>query len=588
VGATVLGLAIDDRLVLLDDVAQKHYPQIGAENPENAASGWLDDITIHQLATMTAGFDDGRPPKLVRRPGSGGEYSNDTSNMLAELLTLRFGEDLRDVLRRRVMEPIGAPADEWAWRNNSFRPRSIAGLASREFASGITITHRTLARIGYLYLREGEWNGKRILSKEFIRLATRPTDLPAFVPYYGFYWGSNRRGTYPEIPLDAYWAFGLGDSFVVVCPSLDIVAVRLGLGSKASQLPGGDKPEEWGRRVAGFFKLVSSAVNDHSAAPQLKSSAAPYPASPVIKQVIWAPKERILRHAPGSDNWPITWANDGSLYTAYGDGKGFAPFAPEKLSLGLARIEGDPHGLKATNLRAATLEQSGDGPRGVKASGMLCVDSILYMWARNCDNSRLAWSSDHGATWTWADWRLTNSFGNPTFLNFGRNYSGARDDFVYVYSHDADSAYEPADRMVLARAPRRRLRESSAYEFLQRVDSRGQPVWTRDIAQRGTVFEHRAKCYRSGISYNAGLKRYLWCQTLPGGDSRFRGGFGIYDAPEPWGPWTTVFFTEDWDVGPGETQSIPAKWISADGLTFWMVFSGDDAFSIREATLIAQ
>ena len=38
-------------------------------------------------------------------------------------------------------------------------------------------------------------------------------------------------------------------------------------------------------------------------------------------------------------------------------------------------------------------------------------------------------------------------------------------------------------------------------------------------------------------------------------DTRFEGGFGIYDAPEPWGPWTTVFFTEKWDVGPGETAN---------------------------------
>ena len=48
-------------------------------------------------------------------------------------------------------------------------------------------------------------------------------------------------------------------------------------------------------------------------------------------------------------------------------------------------------------------------------------------------------------------WRFTASFGCPTFLNYGRNYEGARDGFVYVYSHDSDSAYQRADRMVLAR-----------------------------------------------------------------------------------------------------------------------------------------
>src|SRR4030095_8365293 len=96
---------------------------------------------------------------------------------------------------------------------------------------------------------------------------------------------------------------------------------------------------------------------------------------------------------------------------------------------------------------------------------------------------------------------------------------------------------------------------------------------------------HRGNCYRSHITYNAGLKRYLWCQTGRGADTRFAGGFAIYDAPEPWGPWTTVFRTDAWDVGPGESASFPAKWMSADGRTVHLVFSGDDSFSVRAATL---
>ena len=51
------------------------------------------------------------------------------------------------------------------------------------------------------------------------------------------------------------------------------------------------------------------------------------------------------------------------------------------------------------------------------------------------------------------------------------------------------------------------------------------------------------------------------------------------------GPWTTVYFTEKWDVGPGETASLPTKWMSADGRTVQLVFSGDDYFAVREARL---
>jgi len=69
---------------------------------------------------------------------------------------------------------------------------------------------------------------------------------------------------------------------------------------------------------------------------------------------------------------------------------------------------------------------------------------------------------------------------------------------------------------------------------------------------------------------------------------RFQGGFGIYDAPEPWGPWTTAFYTEEWDVGPGESSSLPTKWMSADGRTMHLVFSGNDSFSVRQATVTTE
>jgi hypothetical protein len=104
------------------------------------------------------------------------------------------------------------------------------------------------------------------------------------------------------------------------------------------------------------------------------------------------------------------------------------------------------------------------------------------------------------------------------------------------------------------------------------------------------VFTHPDRCYRSSISYNAPLRRYLWRQISPGAgqrstDARFSGGLGIYDAPEPWGPWTTAYFAETWDVAPGETAGTPTKWIIADGLLLHLVFSGEDHFSVRREKL---
>lgn len=228
----------------------------------------------------------------------------------------------------------------------------------------------------------------------------------------------------------------------------------------------------------------------------------------------------------------------------------------------------------------------GDGRRGRKASGILCVEGVLHPFVRNAANSQLGWSADHGATWTWADWKFTESFGCPTFLNFGRNYAGARDGFVYVYLHDDDSAYERADRFVMARVPKAKLGDRAAWEFFVRLDDNGQPLWTRDCHERGAVFTNPGACYRSSISYNAALKRYLWCQIGRGHDTRYLGGFASYDAPEPWGPWTTVFLTGQWDIGPGESASLPTKWITSDGCGLHLVFSGQDHFCMRKGTLL--
>jgi hypothetical protein len=296
---------------------------------------------------------------------------------------------------------------------------------------------------------------------------------------------------------------------------------------------------------------------------------------------MWAPSAEIVRKAEGSDNWPNTWADDDSLYTAYGDGWGFEPKTEKKLSLGLARVSGSPDRPIGINIRSPSGERTGDGKAGEKASGMLSIGGTLYIWVRNARNSKLAWSTDRGKTWTWSEWAFDTSFGHPAFLNFGKEYSGARDAYAYVYSPDHDSAYEPADRLVLARVPVGRIKDRSAYEFFERFE-KGEARWTSDIAQRGGIFTHPQHCYRSQVSYHPDVKRYLLCQVLPQGDARFEGGFGIYEAPEPWGPWRTVYFTRRWDVGPGESCSFPTKWMDTTGAS--MLFSGNDSFSVRRVS----
>ena len=609
IGVTALALAIADGSIALDDRAIKHHPTLGTPPEGNAKTGWLDEITIRHLATQTAGFaKPGGYEELQFRPGTKWLYSDGGPNWLAECVTLVYGRDIEELLFERVFTPIGITRADLRWRNNAYRPREIEGVKRREFGSGVHANVDAMARIGLLYLRRGRWKDRQLIPAEFVDMARTTVkevvDLPEHPEpdregkewssrygnvsaHYGLLWWNNADGTLSNVPKDAYWSWGLYDSLIVVIPSFDIVVSRAGKSWER------DPKARHYEVLQPFLGPIVASVVDAARTPdgsaiRSTSDNAPYPPSRIITGIEWAPKESIIRLAKGSDNWPITWASDGNLYTAYGDGWGFEPRVEKKLSLGLARITGSPPNIAGHNIRSASAERVGQGKDGLKASGMLSVDGVLHMWVRNATNSQLGWSNDRGATWEWADWKFTTSFGCPTFLNFGRDDAGARDDFVYVYSQDSDSAYQPSDRFVLARVPKDRIRQRDAYEFLQHIKN-GKPAWTRDIAQRGAVFDHPGRCYRSGISYNAGLRRYLWCQILPESEDprgpRFEGGFGVYEAPEPWGPWSTVYFTEHWDVGPGETSSFPTKWMSGDGKTVHLLFSGDDCFSVRRATL---
>jgi CubicO group peptidase (beta-lactamase class C family) len=618
-GSIALGLAIKDGKVRLDHKARQFHPTMGTPPEANAETKWVDEITILHLASQTAGFQKpGGYTPLLFRPGTMWDYSDSGPNWLAECLTLIYRRDLDELMFERVFTPLGVQRTDLVWRKNQYRSALIEGIARREFGAGIHANVDAMARIGLLMLRDGRWRNEQIIPREFTEIAPVPVAQHARLPvhtnslkemgpnapkHYGLLWWNNADGTLGNVPRDAYWSWGLYDSLIFVAPSLDVVVARAGQSWKRQ--PGATHYEV----LKPFFEPIIAAAkqprssrreeahlrNDQS----LVTSAATntLPRSTFIKELRWAATNTIRRAAKGSDNWPLAWADDDALYSAYGDGNGFEPFVKEKLSLGLARIEGEPENFRAENVRAPSLETRGDGARGKKASGILCVKGVLYLWARNAGNSQLAWSTDHGRDWTWADWKFTNSFGCPTFVNFGRNYSGNSDGFAYVLSPDANDAYSLADRFVLARVPVNRIHERISYEFLRTVNAHGAPVWTPHLDQRGAVLSRELGCYRPSVTFNAGLKRFLLVHARPNEllrdkagkiDVRFHGGLVIYEARQLWGPWSVVFETNDWDVGPGDSASFPSKWISEDGRTMHLVFSGEDSFSVRKATVVVE
>lgn len=605
-------VAMEDGLIDPDEPACHYIPQ------------WKNDyvksmITIRQLAGHTSGMEDAEVTGLhahmdlpgwkgqfwrkdpdpfsvsrdqaliLSKPGQRFSYSNPGIAMLNYAVTSALGgsetKDIRTYLNERVYGPIGIKPSEVSI--GYMRTDTLDGLPLVAGWGGGSFTANAAARIGRLMLRKGNWQGSQLIDSSLVEEAIRfeasnnmefeldkqRGDNPFLETSLGWY--SNHNGIWNYLPRDAFAGAGAQNQLLLVIPSLDLIVVRFG-----DQLYGNAKGDSARQGMELFlFNPVIEAIVEP-----------PYPPSDLISSVEFAPAESVIRKARGSDNWPITWADDDHLYTAYGDGKGFLPYNDIKLSLGICRVDGNPPDFTGTNIHTRSGERVGDGKYGPKASGLLMAEGTLYMLVRNRGNSQLAWSEDRGHTWEWADWKFESGLGCPTFLNYGKNYEDAQDGYVYIYSQNEESAYKASDEMILVRVPVKSLKEQDAYSYYSGLDPKNKPGWTGDYKQRKAVFVNPGKCYRSGITYNKGLDRYIWCQIIPvsaRGTSRgprFQGGLGIFEAPEPWGPWKTAFYTLDWDMGPGETGSIPTKWMSEDGLTCHYLFSGEDCFSVRQVT----
>src|SRR5262249_24357117 len=111
---------------------------------------------------------------VLFEPGTKLQYSNPGMAMLGYAVTaaLKGGpqKDIRTLLRDRVMRPIGVADGEWSVGYGKTFP--VDGLPLVAGWGGASYTARALARVGRLLLREGDWDGQRLLGKEAVRRIT--------------------------------------------------------------------------------------------------------------------------------------------------------------------------------------------------------------------------------------------------------------------------------------------------------------------------------------------------------------------------------------------------------------------------------
>jgi hypothetical protein len=223
---------------------------------------------------------DGTPPSLVRagdwvrsvlrqapatRPGTRFAYSSAGSHLLSAVVADATGQPTLRYAQARLFAPLGIASDDPF--EPVFAPRNAAAYQRAGFAwptdpqgyhlgyGFLKLTARDLAKLGYLYLKGGTWEGRQVVPAAYVRASTRshvPTGgtLGPFTGYGYQWWTTAEQGHH------AFAAVGLGGQLIEVIPDLDLIVVTTAAPSTAEDVRAGGDSQ---RLVA---NLVVPAVRD--------------------------------------------------------------------------------------------------------------------------------------------------------------------------------------------------------------------------------------------------------------------------------------------------------------------------------------
>jgi CubicO group peptidase (beta-lactamase class C family) len=243
--ASVLGVAYGEGLFKLDDPAAKFYPlltkypAIKIADLLHWASGidWQEDYEYaplkssvvamlytrghRDMAAFTADHD------AYAEPGQAFRYSSGDSNLLAAALKTIVGpQRYADYPWTALFEPLGIRHAVWETdASGTFVASSYAYLTARD-----------LARVGLLMARDGRWEARQVLPKDWIAFNLKPfagykAHEDEAVP--GGHWWLNRpvdgaASPWPDAPPDTFAALGHWGQALYVIPSEKLVIVRYG------------------------------------------------------------------------------------------------------------------------------------------------------------------------------------------------------------------------------------------------------------------------------------------------------------------------------------------------------------------------
>jgi len=241
--STVAGLAVDQGYFNPNEAAAEtiwdatfdgaYNQKITWEHLLNQSSDWSGTLwgspDWADRPPTEGGIDDWKN-RAFRTPGTHFEYNDVRVNVLAYSLLQVWRKPLPQVLKEYIMDPIGA-SRSWRWYGyeNSWvvldgnRMQSVSG--GGHSGGGLFINTEDHARFGLLFLNNGNWNGKQLISTDWIKKAITPS--PAQINY-GYMWWLNKKGTsryWEGVPENVYYAAGFGGNFIIIIPDEDMVII---------------------------------------------------------------------------------------------------------------------------------------------------------------------------------------------------------------------------------------------------------------------------------------------------------------------------------------------------------------------------
>lgn len=240
------GLAVEDGLIKdIDDTVRSYKLDDGYESEQNKTITWRHLLTqtsewegelfskpdlVDRNRQVGAGTDNSKKGthRDLQPPGEFWEYNDVRVNRLSLSLLQLFGRSLSDVLKERIMDPIGC-SDGWEWHGYRNSWVNIGGVrlqavpGGSHWGGGLWISTTDQLRMAELIRRNGDWNGKQLLPASWIEAIRTP--CPQFAQYGLLWWLNTNRGYYPSAPASSFFAVGAGTNLVWIDPELGLSAV---------------------------------------------------------------------------------------------------------------------------------------------------------------------------------------------------------------------------------------------------------------------------------------------------------------------------------------------------------------------------